>query len=352
MVVADGAAPPDVTAALPGGPAAAGPAAAAPDAAAPDAAAPDAPALDTAAPDAAADVNPSVSGPRWQTLGTTGLSEHLAANFDLQVADDGTPFLVISKATPPRLSRVTIVLRYDGSDWEQLGSELPGSDVSPGFVLTGDGKPYVVVGGLLHVLQGDWQELPRPPAPSFIPTLPPVGLARDAQGRFYTFAGSPDPDGHGYLLGVLRLTGGSWQLLGPPDSFGSAPTGRDLQLAADREGPRSSSADQPTSAASGACASAGCDPPGASVHRSLARERVLRARLGRHTRWDRRNGTAVAVLASRGRWTGRDVPGAAAPTVGCAEGGPWAPVRARRHRRGRAAAGGRAGARRRSAMGC
>jgi hypothetical protein len=197
----------------------------------PDAGPPDAPAAD-----AAPDPDGPDPIPRWQTLAQTGLSDHLATSFDLRIADDGTPFLVLSKLKLPGPSRATIVLRYDGSAWQPVGPELPGSEVLPGFVLAGNGTAYVLVNGAVTVLEpGGSHELPAPTTTIFIPPSP-VGLARDAEGRFYTFAGEKLPSG-GYLLGVARLTGTSWELLGPPDSFGRAPTPRVLQLAADRDGP-------------------------------------------------------------------------------------------------------------------
>jgi hypothetical protein len=210
-----------------------------PDAAAPDTAPPDAPpdaaAPDTAPPpDAAPDADP---GPRWETLGQEGLVEHLALNFELRIADDGTPFLALSKPRPPS-SRLTIVLRYDGSDWQQVGGDLPGNEVPPGFVLARNGTPYVLTGGVLYVFRGEtWDEVTIPPPPTFIPAFPPVGLARDDLGRIYTFVGNPSPDRTGYLLGLMRLDAGSWQLLGAEDSFFRIPTSRDVQLAADRDSP-------------------------------------------------------------------------------------------------------------------
>jgi hypothetical protein len=200
----------------------------------PDASPPDAPAAPAA--DAAPDPDGPDPLPRWQTLAQTGLSEHLATSFDLRIAEDGTPFLVLSKLKLPGPSRATVVLRYDGSAWQPVGPELPGSEVLPGFVLAGNGTAYVLVNGVVTVLEPDGsRELPGPRSTIFIPPSP-LGLARDAQGRFYSFAGQKMPSG-GYLLGVARLTGTSWELLGPPDSFGRAPTPRVLQLAADRDSP-------------------------------------------------------------------------------------------------------------------
>jgi hypothetical protein len=230
--------------------------AAAPDAAAPDtaialdapapgsdAAVPDAPALDPPTPDAPAadaappDIGPTLSAPRWVALGETGLSGHRVIDFDLRVAEDGTPVLVLSQLPPGGRPRVSSVLRYDGTDWQILGEDLPAGDVLPGLALSRDGTPHLAVGGALLVLvAGNWQTLPLPPAPMFIPPAAPMGLARDDQGRFYLFAGRMET-GFAFPVGVTRFDGGSWELLGPVDTFGRAPSPSTRILAADRQGP-------------------------------------------------------------------------------------------------------------------
>jgi len=181
--------------------------------------------LDAALGDATSvDVFP---GPHWLTLGD--LSEHIVLAFSLQFAG-GTPFIGMSKLTPPGRARVTIAFRYDGAAWQKLGTDLPGSEALS-FTVASDGTPYAFTSGTIRAFQqGQWVTLPDAGNGFAFTTLYPA-IAVDRSDRLHALV----VDSATGAPAVVRFNGLTWDLLGPRNALG--PTRYPTTLAFDSQAP-------------------------------------------------------------------------------------------------------------------
>jgi hypothetical protein len=165
------------------------------------------------------------AGPIWKTLGLDGLRDDLVAEFDLEIAADGTPFLGLSNLIPGAgRARTSLVRRYDGTGWQKVGDDLNGSTLPLTFALLPDGTPYILADAQLKSFQkGAWQDLPSV-GPDFVASVHATALGVDRSGRLYVVAGDVSADAAFDAIVVLRFTGTGWEELGPRGALVSAHT--------------------------------------------------------------------------------------------------------------------------------
>lgn len=82
----------------------------------------------------------------WKALGTAGVGSGNVVNTDLEIAPDGTPYILYRKFTDPNPTAVVAVKKFDGTNWVSVGQDpITFSDHMYGadMALDGNGVPYI-----------------------------------------------------------------------------------------------------------------------------------------------------------------------------------------------------------------
>ncbi len=141
----------------------------------------------------------------WVQVGTVGFNDYKASAVDIEIAEDGTAYVIASDAEGNKV----YVYTYRDSSWNQLGNEIPEGNVfQSSLTIASDGFPVVFSGSKVHKWNGTvWMPLGGALPGSFV-IYPEIISAGDGTLYLVYFNATES------ITATYKFNGTDWEALG------------------------------------------------------------------------------------------------------------------------------------------